>query len=150
MSTAFAAWLHLDLGYGTVAVSSGAIPFLCLQAHPKFESVAGCVPLLYSRELQMGADKVALPMSLGEAVSRGIIANETLGYFIGRTHLFLVSPDRCSAHTGQETQNARNAPRRMHHVTTFDTTRIIVLCKMGLKVAIKHKALTQIMIFREP
>ena len=59
------------------------------KAHPKFASVAGVAPLLFSRELQMGADKVALPMTLGDAVARGIIANETLAYFIGRTHLFL-------------------------------------------------------------
>lgn len=63
-------------------------------------------PLLFSRELQMGAAKRAQCMPLGEAVRRGIIANETLGYFIGRTHLFLKrvglttevrhSPHRCS------------------------------------------------------
>lgn len=46
-------------------------------------------PLLFSRELQMGAEKKPQAMALGEAVTRGIIANETLGYFIGRTHLFL-------------------------------------------------------------
>jgi hypothetical protein len=41
------------------------------------------------RTFDLGADKVALPMTLGDAVARGIIANETLAYFIGRTHLFL-------------------------------------------------------------
>ncbi|KAG2429717.1 hypothetical protein HYH02_013974 [Chlamydomonas schloesseri] len=56
--------------------------------HPKFPLVADLRPLLYSRELQMGEEKKAAPMSLGEAVSRGIIANETLAYFIGRTWLF--------------------------------------------------------------
>lgn len=60
-----------------------------VQDHPKFAEVAGSEPLLYSRELQMGEEKKAQPMSLGTAVSRGIIANETLGYFIGRTYLFL-------------------------------------------------------------
>ncbi|KAG2487478.1 hypothetical protein HYH03_013900 [Edaphochlamys debaryana] len=58
------------------------------KSHPKFASVADLKPLLYSRELQMGEEKKAAPMSLGEAVSRGIIANETLAYFIGRTWLF--------------------------------------------------------------
>ena len=29
-------------------------------------------------------------MSLGEAVRAGVIANETLAYFLGRTQLFLV------------------------------------------------------------
>jgi glycyl-tRNA synthetase len=35
----------------------------------------------------MGEEKRPKPMALGEAVSRGIIANETLAYFIGRTWL---------------------------------------------------------------
>lgn len=60
-----------------------------LQDHPKFSEVSGASPLLYSRELQMGEEKKAQPLSLGEAVKKGIIANETLGYFIGRTYLFL-------------------------------------------------------------
>ncbi|KXZ46296.1 hypothetical protein GPECTOR_45g166 [Gonium pectorale] len=68
------------------------------KSHPKFASVADLKPLLYSRELQMGEEKKAQPMSLGEAVSRGIIANETLAYFIGRTWLFFckvgVNPQR--------------------------------------------------------
>lgn len=59
------------------------------KGHPKFGSVAAVAPLLFSRELQMGADKVAQPMALGDAVAAGIIANETLAYFIGRTYLFL-------------------------------------------------------------
>jgi len=58
------------------------------KSHPKFASVADLAPLLYSRELQMGEAKKAQPMTLGEAVRRGIIANETLAYFIGRTWLF--------------------------------------------------------------
>lgn len=59
------------------------------QAHPKFQSVAPLAPLLFSRELQMGAAKKAQRMALGEAVTAGIIANETLAYFIGRTYLFM-------------------------------------------------------------
>lgn len=46
-------------------------------------------PLLFSQELQMGEEKRALPMKLGEAVAKGIIANQTLAYFIGRTFTFL-------------------------------------------------------------
>ena len=46
-------------------------------------------PLLFSRELQLGTEKVAQPLALGEAVARGIIANETLAYFIGRTSEFM-------------------------------------------------------------
>ena len=58
------------------------------QSHPKFKSVAEVAPLLYSRALQMGEEKKAARMALGEAVASRIIANETLAYFIGRTYLF--------------------------------------------------------------
>jgi len=61
------------------------------KSHPKFGTVAGLTPLLFSRELQMGAEKVAKPMSLKEAVSQKVIVNETLAYFIGRTHLFMLA-----------------------------------------------------------
>ncbi|KAI7843806.1 hypothetical protein COHA_002704 [Chlorella ohadii] len=58
------------------------------KSHPKFKSVADVAPLLYSRALQMGDEKKPKRIPLGEAVSQGIIANETLAYFIGRTYLF--------------------------------------------------------------
>lgn len=56
--------------------------------HAKFAAVADIAPLLYSRTLQMGEEKKPHAIKLGEAVAQGIIANETLAYFIGRTHLF--------------------------------------------------------------
>lgn len=61
------------------------------KSHPKFPAVAELTPLLFSRELQMGSEKVAKPMSLKEAVGNRVIANETLAYFIGRTHLFMLA-----------------------------------------------------------
>lgn len=60
-----------------------------VQDHPKFQSIADEAPLLYSREQQMGAEKKAYPMKLGEAVQKGIIGSQTLAYFIGRTYLFM-------------------------------------------------------------
>lgn len=36
----------------------------------------------------MGEAKKPQPMKLGDAVAKGIIANQTLAYFIGRTWLF--------------------------------------------------------------
>ena len=57
--------------------------------HPRFASVADLAPLLFNRERQAAVEK-PMEMTLGEAVSKGIIANETLGYFMGRTYLFLV------------------------------------------------------------
>lgn len=38
----------------------------------------------------MGEEKRARNSCLGESVAKGVIANETLGYFIGRTYQFLV------------------------------------------------------------
>ena len=46
----------------------------------------------------MGEEKKPKAMRLGDAVSSGIIANETLAYFIGRTWLFFkrigINPER--------------------------------------------------------
>lgn len=60
------------------------------QAHPKFQSVAALTPLLFSRALQKGEERRPKEVALGDAVARGMIANETLAYFIGRTFLFMV------------------------------------------------------------
>lgn len=59
--------------------------------HPKFKNVADVAPLLYSRSLQMGEEKKPKNMALAEAVNEGIIANETLAYFIGRTYIFCMN-----------------------------------------------------------
>lgn len=68
------------------------------KSHPKFKEVAALAPLLYSRELQMADEKKPKAITLGEAVAKGIIANETLAYFIGRTWLFFkrigINPER--------------------------------------------------------
>ena len=98
----------------------------------------------------MGPDKVALPMSLGEAVSRGIIANETLGYFIGRTHLFLVRPDRCSAHGDQKIYHTCCPPRRMRHVTLMVHAHHCSLQNGVKSLQLKQKALTKTTPSREP
>ena len=60
-----------------------------MQTHPKFRAVAAVAPLLFSRELQLGAEKKAQRRALGDAVEAGVIANETLAYFIGRTYQFM-------------------------------------------------------------
>eukprot|EP00271_Cylindrocystis_brebissonii_P010383 TRINITY_DN26558_c0_g1_i1.p1 TRINITY_DN26558_c0_g1~~TRINITY_DN26558_c0_g1_i1.p1 ORF type:complete len:717 (+),score=144.98 TRINITY_DN26558_c0_g1_i1:155-2305(+) len=58
------------------------------KSHPKFRTVAHLEFLLYPRAEQLGPKK-AVKTRLGEAVEKGIVNNETLGYFIGRTFLFL-------------------------------------------------------------
>lgn len=56
--------------------------------HPKFGAVADLEFLLYPRAEQKGP-KTPVRTRLGTAVENGTVNNETLGYFIGRTFVFL-------------------------------------------------------------
>jgi len=58
------------------------------KSHPKFDSIKDLDILLYSAHNQMNGD---LPerKTVGEAVEKGLIANETLGYFMARIYIFL-------------------------------------------------------------
>ncbi|KAK9277267.1 hypothetical protein L1049_006806 [Liquidambar formosana] len=58
------------------------------KSHPKYSEVANLEFLMFPREEQMSGHS-AKRIPLGEAVSRGTVNNETLGYFIGRVYLFL-------------------------------------------------------------
>lgn len=58
------------------------------KSHPKFGYIADLEFLMFPREEQL-TGKSAIKLKLGEAVSKGTINNETLGYFIGRVYLFL-------------------------------------------------------------
>ena len=58
--------------------------------HPKFYTVAGDIVKLFPADKQLGDGQCLTNMSLGEAVTKGVIDNETLGYFIGRCASFLV------------------------------------------------------------
>ncbi|KAF8398376.1 hypothetical protein HHK36_017303 [Tetracentron sinense] len=60
------------------------------KSHPKYSEVANLEFLMFPREEQMSGQS-AKRIPLDEAVSRGIVNNETLGYFIGRVYLFLTS-----------------------------------------------------------
>ena len=66
--------------------------------HSRFAEVADVMLSLFSRDAQLGAVKKPFPMTIGEAVEKGIVANQTLGYFIARTQTFLekigVNPER--------------------------------------------------------
>uniref|UniRef100_A0A1I7XZL0 Glycine--tRNA ligase n=1 Tax=Steinernema glaseri TaxID=37863 RepID=A0A1I7XZL0_9BILA len=57
--------------------------------YPKFEEVKDVELMLLSACNQMDG-KGAEKMAVGAAVSAGIIDNETLGYFMARTHLYLI------------------------------------------------------------
>ncbi|KAI8998198.1 hypothetical protein BC832DRAFT_532888 [Gaertneriomyces semiglobifer] len=57
--------------------------------HPRFAEVRDIVVPLYSATNQEAAAG-PVKMSIGEAVEKGIINNQTLGYFVARIYLFLV------------------------------------------------------------
>lgn len=65
--------------------------------HPKFVDVKDLKMTLYSACNQMDG-KSAAQLTIGEAVSSGLVANETLGYFMARIQLFMtrigILPDR--------------------------------------------------------
>ncbi|CAI9093090.1 OLC1v1028505C1 [Oldenlandia corymbosa var. corymbosa] len=58
------------------------------KSHPKFSEVASLEFLMFPREDQTSGQS-AKRLQIGEAVKKGIVNNETLGYFIGRVYLFL-------------------------------------------------------------
>ncbi|RAL55026.1 hypothetical protein DM860_013722 [Cuscuta australis] len=58
------------------------------KSHPKFSEVATLEILMFPRKEQVSGQSAKI-FQLGEAVSNGIVDNETLGYFIGRVYLFL-------------------------------------------------------------
>ncbi|XP_012288740.1 glycine--tRNA ligase [Orussus abietinus] len=59
------------------------------KSHPKFEEVKDTTLLLYSACNQMDG-KSAQYSTIGDAVATGLVANETLGYFIARIQQFLL------------------------------------------------------------
>lgn len=64
--------------------------FCHTKEHPKFESVKDIQMLLYSADSQEQG-KPAVVMTIGDAVSNGIVNNETLGYFMARIHLYMLA-----------------------------------------------------------
>lgn len=56
--------------------------------HPKFYTVKDTLVTLYPRTNQE-ANSGVVSMTIGEAIHKGIIANQTLAYFLARTYLFL-------------------------------------------------------------
>ncbi|KAF8504498.1 glycyl-tRNA synthetase [Russula emetica] len=58
--------------------------------HERFHEVRDVVLDLLDRNVQTSGSTKTRKISVGEGVSSGIIANETLGYFVARIHQFLV------------------------------------------------------------
>lgn len=78
-----------------------------LKDHPKFENVQDIVMTLYSACNQMDG-KSAEQIKIGDAVATGLVANQTLGYFMARIQQFMLKigilPDRLRfrQHMGNE------------------------------------------------
>lgn len=58
--------------------------------HVRFSEVRHVVLSLLDRTVQESGSTKVTQMSIGEAVDKGIVANETLGYFLARINLFLL------------------------------------------------------------
>lgn len=58
--------------------------------HVRFSEVRHVVLSLLDRTVQESGSTQVTPISIGEAVDKGIVANETLGYFLARINLFLL------------------------------------------------------------
>ncbi|PPR00512.1 hypothetical protein CVT26_009898 [Gymnopilus dilepis] len=58
--------------------------------HERFNEVRDVKLSLLDRHVQEAGKSTITEMTVGEAVDKGIIANETLGYFVARIYLFLV------------------------------------------------------------
>jgi len=59
------------------------------KSHPKFSKVADTMMTLYSACNQMDGQP-AQQFKIGDVVKQGVVANETLGYFMARIQMFLV------------------------------------------------------------
>jgi glycyl-tRNA synthetase len=58
------------------------------KSHANFSAVAKKVLTLFGRDDQLGSGKTK-KISIGDAVSSGLVNNETLGYFMARTQLYM-------------------------------------------------------------
>lgn len=58
--------------------------------HARFDEVADFKLALLAKDVQLSGSTEVTHMAIGEAVAKGIVDNQTLGYFLVRIHLFLV------------------------------------------------------------
>lgn len=59
-------------------------------SHPKFAAVENEPMVLYSAANQMDGKSAPQSMTIGDAVRSGLVANETLGYFMARIQQYLL------------------------------------------------------------
>lgn len=58
--------------------------------HPRFDEVKNVELVLLDRKIQLAGRGTLKRVSIGEAVSSGLVDSESLGYFIARIYLFLL------------------------------------------------------------
>jgi glycyl-tRNA synthetase len=58
--------------------------------HERFNEVRDVKLVLLDRHVQEAGESTTMQITVGEAVDKGIIANETLGYFVARIYQFLI------------------------------------------------------------
>jgi len=80
------------------------------KTHPKFESVSQLELNLLPQQNQL-SDGNTIKITIAEAVAKKIIDNETLGYFIGRTFLFL----KIAGVTLDKLRFRQHLPKEMAH-----------------------------------
>lgn len=82
------------------------------KAHPKFANVADLKVQLLSAEVQ-GTTGEMFTTTFGEAVGKGLIANQTLGYYLGRTLQFMhaagIKPEKLRFRQHQSNEMAHYA-----------------------------------------
>ncbi|KAJ1921744.1 Glycine--tRNA ligase 1, mitochondrial [Mycoemilia scoparia] len=59
--------------------------------HPRFNEVAGIELPFLSSSVQASGSTEVTHSTIGHAVSSGLVANQTLGYFIGRIYMYLTA-----------------------------------------------------------
>lgn len=60
------------------------------KSHERFDEVRDVELVLLDRHVQSAGSTQTVKMTVGEAVEKGTIANQTLGYFVARIYQFLV------------------------------------------------------------
>lgn len=58
--------------------------------HERFEEAAGLTLAFLPKDVQQAGKTELSHITIGEAVKSGMVDNQTLGYFLGRIHLFLL------------------------------------------------------------
>lgn len=96
------------------------------KSHAKFSSVRDVPINMYGRSQQMRPPYQPVATTVGAAVDEGVIANETLGYFIGRTAAF-------AAKIGMNSQHVRFRQHLEHEMAHYasDCWDLEVNCSYG-------------------